>query len=61
MRRGHFPVPLLYPTISREIIAQPGPGDVPRRELDGSILLRPRARQDRDYYRDLIDERRGVC
>lgn len=25
--------------------------------LDGSILPRPRARQDRDYYRDLIDER----
>jgi hypothetical protein len=33
VRRGHFPVPLLYP-ISREIIAQAEHRDVPRRELD---------------------------
>jgi len=54
-------------TFSRAIIVsdksgdnrvEPERRDVPRRaRARRSILLRPRERQDRDYYRDLIDGR----
>jgi len=53
-------------TFSRAIIVSDKSGDnraaraswCPSTRARRSILLRPRERQDRDYYRDLIDGRR---
>lgn len=54
---GTFPRAIIVSDKSGDNRAARERRDVPPTRARRSILLRPRERQDRDYYRDLIDGR----